>query len=213
MDDSPESYADSLEGSELAREAQYALGDGGRFERLTGTGGEELFRKLDQSGKVIGTFTEETIRVGLAKEYEVKGFPEDRPQYTSGIKSKPRGGDGGTQPAPLQAYATGADTIKVKPGTADGVVVTASGGGALDAADVTVTDGYQLWLKVTLNEEGGTVTAAVMQNTDPGSDTETQASRLAVAIAIADGVMTINNYLSGSQDHDSCGTSHSFILS
>jgi len=119
---------------------------------------------------------------------------------------------GGGQTPPLNAYKTGADTIKMQPGTVDGVLVTSAGGGALDAADFTVTDGYRLWLKVTLDVEGGTVQTAVMGSSDPDADTATVGSRLAVLCSITAGVLTITNYLSGSQDHDSCGSNHSFLL-
>jgi len=140
------------------------------------------------------------------------GSAQNLPTRSPNTTTADDGGSGAVA-APLQAYKTGTDTIKVKPGTVDGIVVTAAGGAALDAADVTVTDGYQLWLVVTLAAEGGAVATAIMQNSDPGADTATQGSRLAVQIAITGGVMAITNYLSGSQDHDSCGTDHSFILS
>lgn len=125
------------------------------------------------------------------------------------------GGGGSVSSTPqLNAYKTGDDTIRVRPGTVDGVVVTALAGGALDSADVSVAVGYKLWLKVTLVAPNGAISTAVMQNTDPGPMTNTMGHRLAVEI-ISDGSggWRIQNYLSGSQDHDSCGSDHSFILS
>ena len=141
---------------------------------------------------------------------QIGGGGQDLPTRSPNTTTADDGGGG--QTPPLNAYKTGADTIKMQPGTVDGVLVTSAGGGALDAADFTVTDGYRLWLKVTLDVEGGTVQTAVMVSSDPDADTATVGSRLAVLCSITAGVLTITNYLSGSQDHDSCGSNHSFLL-
>ncbi|MEO0510542.1 MAG: hypothetical protein AAF065_11860 [Verrucomicrobiota bacterium] len=150
------------------------------------------------------------------------GFSGTRTTTTGGGNTLPNrspntiiADDGGTSEAkPLNGFLTGASTMKVNPGTVDGVIVTASGGGSLADTEVAVAAGYQLYLKVTLIEEGGAVQTAEMVSANPGTDTELIGSRLALDVVdIGGGKLRIDNYLAGSQDHDSCGDDHSFLLS
>lgn len=123
------------------------------------------------------------------------------------------GGGGGASLPPLNGYLTAADKLKVQSGTVDGVEVTAAGGGALDDAEFTVASGDRLWLKVTLAAANGAVSTAEVVTTDPGADTATVGSRLILQVTGTTGSLSVANYLGGSQDHDSCGADHSFILS
>jgi uncharacterized membrane protein YqiK len=98
---------------------------------------------------------------------------------------------------PFYVYYTG-DSLVVKEGTVNSVIAT-----GLEPSGEPNT----LWLKATLDTSQN-VTAVAVETSEPSADSATQAKLLIASISWSNGVPTITNYLSGSQQLASCGDTH-----
>jgi hypothetical protein len=126
------------------------------------------------------------------------------------------GGVGGSTPLPLTLAKIDDTTVAVRWGTVEDVVPTISGT-ALDPDHkentITISGATTLWLKATSTGDIDTdgIDAVSIETSEPTADTASQAKRLLGSVAWANSKISgVASNLTGSQNVDSCGTSHSW---
>lgn len=145
------------------------------------------------------TFAGDSIKIN------VRDFP----------KAKTGGGGGGAAATPLLMVQIDATTIAFHYGTVSTIIPTISGTPldpdvTLNAFTVSANTTY--WLNATVNASE-VVTAVSIVTVDPGADTATQTKQIIGSVTWDGGagaISTVAANLTGSQNVDSCGASHSW---
>ena len=144
------------------------------------------------------TFAGDSIKIN------VRDFP----------KSKTGGGGGDALPTPLLMVQIDATTIAFHYGTVSSIVPTISATPLdpdVSLNTITVSANTTYWLDATV--AAGIVTAIAIVSADPGADTDLQAKQIIGAVTWDGGgaaIDTIAPNLTGSQNVDSCGATHSW---
>lgn len=126
------------------------------------------------------------------------------------------GGGGGPLATPLLMVQIDATTIAFHYGTVNSIVPTISGTPLdpdVSLNTITVSANNTYWLDATL--VSGAITAVAIVSSNPGADTATQTKQVIGSVTWDGGGVAIDavaSNLTGSQNVDSCGATHSWNL-